>query len=49
VLDALDEEAVDAHADALPSLDISFNVITHGDVQGTPLADMSLADFDGRR
>jgi 3-oxoacyl-[acyl-carrier protein] reductase len=46
VLDALDEEAVDAHADALPSLDISFNVITHGDVQGTPLADMSLADFE---
>jgi 3-oxoacyl-[acyl-carrier protein] reductase len=46
VLDALDEEAVNAHADALPSLDISFNVITHGDVQGTPLADMSLADFE---
>ena len=27
-------------------LDISFNVITHGDVQGTPLAEMSLADFE---
>ena len=46
VLDALDEEAVDAHADAMPGLDISFNVITHGDVQGTPLAEMSLADFE---
>ena len=30
----------------LPGLDISFNVITHGDVQGTPLAEMSLADFE---
>jgi NAD(P)-dependent dehydrogenase (short-subunit alcohol dehydrogenase family) len=46
VLDALDEEAVDAHADSVPSLDISFNVISHGDVQGTPLAEMSLADFE---
>ena len=46
VLDALDEEAVDAHAGSMPSLDISFNVITHGDVQGTPLAEMSLADFE---
>ena len=46
VLDALDEKAVDAHADSLPSLDISLNVITHGDVQGTPLAEMSLADFE---
>ena len=46
MLDALDEEAVDAHAGSLPGLDISFNVITHGDVQGTPLAEMSLADFE---
>jgi NAD(P)-dependent dehydrogenase (short-subunit alcohol dehydrogenase family) len=46
VLDALDEAAVDAHADAMPSLDISLNVISHGDVQGTPLAEMSLADFE---
>jgi 3-oxoacyl-[acyl-carrier protein] reductase len=46
VLDALDEAAVDAHAESMPSLDISFNVISHGDVQGTPLVEMSLADFE---
>lgn len=49
-VDALDERAVDAHADSVAaewgSLDISFNVITHGDVQGTPLAEMTLADFE---
>ncbi len=49
-VDALDRAAVEAHADALVasagSIDISFNVITHGDVQGTPLAEMSLDDFE---
>jgi NAD(P)-dependent dehydrogenase (short-subunit alcohol dehydrogenase family) len=48
-LDALDEAAVDAHADAVAaeagSLDISFNLITHGDVQGTPMAEMALDDY----
>jgi NAD(P)-dependent dehydrogenase (short-subunit alcohol dehydrogenase family) len=48
-LDALDEAAVDAHADAVAasagSIDISFNLISHGDVQGTPLVDMSVEDF----
>jgi 3-oxoacyl-[acyl-carrier protein] reductase len=50
VVDALDERAVDAHADSVVSgfgsFDISFNLIAHGDVQGTPLAEMSLADFE---
>lgn len=50
VVDALDEDAVDRHADAAASsagsLDISINVITHGDVQGTPLAEMSVADVE---
>jgi NAD(P)-dependent dehydrogenase (short-subunit alcohol dehydrogenase family) len=50
VVDALDETAVDAHADEVAerfgSLDISFNLISHGDVQGTPLAEMSLADLE---
>jgi len=50
VVDALDEGAVDAHADAVAasfgSLDVSFNLISHGDVQGTPLAEMSLGDFE---
>ena len=49
-VDALDEAQVDRHADAVAasagSLDISFNAITHGDVQGTPLAEMRLADFE---
>lgn len=50
VVDALDENAVDEHADAVAaaagSLDISVNLISHGDVQGTPLAEMSVADFE---
>lgn len=50
IVDALDERAVDAHADAVASrfgsLDISFNLISHGDVQGTPLAEMSVGDFE---
>lgn len=49
-VDALDEVAVDEHADAVAasagSIDISFNLISHGDVQGTPLAEMRLADFE---
>lgn len=49
-VDALDETAVDEHADALAAsaggIDISFNVISHGDVQGTPLAEMRLEDFE---
>lgn len=50
VLDALDERAVDAHADDVAEraggIDISFNLISHNDVQGTPLAEMALADFE---
>jgi NAD(P)-dependent dehydrogenase (short-subunit alcohol dehydrogenase family) len=49
-VDALDEAAVDEHADALAAraggIDISFNLISHGDVQGTPLAEMPLEDFE---
>ena len=48
-VDALDERAVDEHADAVAaragSIDISFNLISQGDVQGIPLAGMRLADF----
>ena len=48
-VDALDETAVDEHADAIAesagSIDISFNLISQGDVQGTPLAEMSVEDF----
>ena len=50
-LDALDETAVDEHADAVAaearSIDISFNLISVGDVQGTPLAEMPFEDFEG--
>lgn len=49
VLDALDEHAVDAHvADVIAatgSVDVSFNLITRGDVQGTPLVDMAADDL----
>jgi 3-oxoacyl-[acyl-carrier protein] reductase len=48
-VDALDERAVDAHADAVAaeagSLDIFFKKISQGDVQGTPMAEMKLGDF----
>jgi 3-oxoacyl-[acyl-carrier protein] reductase len=50
-VDALDERAVDEHADAVAarvgSLDISFNLISHGVVQGTPMAKMDLEDYVG--
>ena len=49
-LDALDETAVDEHADTVAamsgSIDISINLISVGDVQGTPLAEMSLRHFE---
>jgi NAD(P)-dependent dehydrogenase (short-subunit alcohol dehydrogenase family) len=49
ILDALDEQAVDEHAQAavsqVGSIDISFNLITRGDVQTIPLIDMTTADF----
>lgn len=48
-LDALDEEAVDEHARRVASeagsLDVSFNLIRRGDVQGIPLVDMATEDF----
>jgi 3-oxoacyl-[acyl-carrier protein] reductase len=48
-VDALDERAVDDHADAVAadagSLDISFNLITHPHTFGTPLAEMAADDF----
>jgi 3-oxoacyl-[acyl-carrier protein] reductase len=49
-LDALDEQAVDKHADAVAekagSIDISFNLISYEDLQGTPLAEMELENFE---
>jgi NAD(P)-dependent dehydrogenase (short-subunit alcohol dehydrogenase family) len=49
VLDALDEKAVDEHARAIASksgsIDVSFNLITRGDVQGIPLIEMKTDDL----
>ena len=48
-VDALDERAVDEHADAVAEkaggIDVSFNTISHGDVHGTPLVEMRFDDF----
>lgn len=50
VLDALDEKAVDEHADTVAAevggIDVSFNLISLRDIQGTPLAEMSPEDFE---
>jgi NAD(P)-dependent dehydrogenase (short-subunit alcohol dehydrogenase family) len=49
VLDALDEKAVDEHAQAVVyragSINVSFNLITRGDVQTIPLVEMTTEDF----
>ena len=49
VVDALDEQAVNEHVGAVAaqagSIDVSFNLISRGDVQGTPLLDMRVDDF----
>jgi 3-oxoacyl-[acyl-carrier protein] reductase len=48
-VDALDEKAVDEHADAVAkeagSIDVSFNLITHPHTHGTPIPEMSVDDF----
>ena len=49
VLDALDEWAVDEHirdvVSQAGSVDVSFNLISRGDVQGTPLVEMTKDDL----
>jgi NAD(P)-dependent dehydrogenase (short-subunit alcohol dehydrogenase family) len=49
VLDATDERAVDDHADVVASkaggIDVSFNLISRGDVQRIPLIDMATDDL----
>lgn len=48
-VDALDEAAVDAHVQqvvaAAGRVDVSFNLISRGDVQGIPLVDMATDDL----
>ena len=49
VVDALDERAVDQHVEAVASragsVDVSFNLISRGDVQGMPLVEMKADDL----
>ncbi|MDF9811092.1 SDR family oxidoreductase [Streptomyces sp. SPB162] len=49
VLDATDEQAVEAHAASVVEragrLDVSVNLVPRGDFQGVPLTDMSLEDY----
>jgi 3-oxoacyl-[acyl-carrier protein] reductase len=49
LVDALDDRAVDQHADAVAEraggIDVSFNAIGHGDVHGAPLLEMPFEDF----
>jgi NAD(P)-dependent dehydrogenase (short-subunit alcohol dehydrogenase family) len=49
VVDALDERAVDEHTrdvvSQAGSIDVSFNLITRGDVQGIPMVDMATDDL----
>jgi NAD(P)-dependent dehydrogenase (short-subunit alcohol dehydrogenase family) len=48
VLDALDEKAVEEHARQVADaggIDVSFNLVTRGDVQGMPLTQMPVDDF----
>jgi NAD(P)-dependent dehydrogenase (short-subunit alcohol dehydrogenase family) len=49
IVDALDEQAVEEHVRAVASsagsVDVSFNLVTRGDVQGIPLIEMSADDL----
>jgi NAD(P)-dependent dehydrogenase (short-subunit alcohol dehydrogenase family) len=51
VLDVLDERAVDEHARGVASqagsIDVSFNLISRGDVQGIPLVEISAENLIG--
>jgi NAD(P)-dependent dehydrogenase (short-subunit alcohol dehydrogenase family) len=45
VVDALDESAVEEHLARVGDVDVSFNLVTRGDVQGAPLTEMPVDDF----
>ncbi|ALV35650.1 SDR family oxidoreductase [Streptomyces sp. CdTB01] len=45
VVDALDEAAVEEHLARVGDVDVSFNLVTRGDVQGAPLTEMPVDDF----
>ncbi|MEU9392624.1 SDR family oxidoreductase [Streptomyces sp. NPDC048324] len=45
VVDALDEQADEEHLAGVGDVDVSFNLVTRGDVQGAPLTEMPVDDF----
>jgi 3-oxoacyl-[acyl-carrier protein] reductase len=49
IVDALDPRSVHEHADRVADeagrIDICFNLVSHGDVHGTPLIEMDVEDF----
>jgi len=45
VVDALDETAVEEHLARVGDIDVSFNLVSRGDVQGLPITDMPVDDF----
>ncbi|MFJ9904252.1 SDR family NAD(P)-dependent oxidoreductase [Streptomyces sp. NPDC101152] len=45
VVDALDETAVEEHLAGVGAVDVSFNLVSRGDVQGAPLTEMPVDDF----
>ncbi|MCH5676500.1 SDR family NAD(P)-dependent oxidoreductase [Streptomyces gilvus] len=45
VVDALDENAVEDHLNRVGAVDVSFNLVSRGDVQGAPLTEMPVDDF----
>jgi len=45
VVDALDESAVTEHLARVGDVDVSFNLVSRGDVQGMPITEMPVDDF----
>ena len=45
-VDALDERAIEDHLASIGDIDISFNAVGFDEVQGVPLVDLSLEDFE---
>jgi NAD(P)-dependent dehydrogenase (short-subunit alcohol dehydrogenase family) len=45
VVDALDETAVEEHLARVGDVDVSFNLVSRGDVQGMPITGMPVDDF----
>jgi NAD(P)-dependent dehydrogenase (short-subunit alcohol dehydrogenase family) len=44
VLDAREESAVQQHLNQLPRIDVSFNLVSRGDVQGQPLHELDVEE-----